>query len=424
MPNPSMTLSGHCSEDWSLQTTGIVGLGHVGLAMAMHIAARAAVIGLDSNTGRVESLQNGRSYIDYLEDSCIQQNADRFEATTDPSRLNECRVILVTVPTPLDEFQNPDLSCLFSAIDDICKHAAKGTLVCIESSVWPGCCQEKLAPRLQAAGIQVCSAPERFNPGGLGVAEIPRIVGADDPATLELAASYYRFHFPKVSLLEDTRSAEMVKMLENSYRLVNISFINEMALLCGKLDINIHEVIQAAAEKPFGYHPFYPGPGAGGHCIPLDPVYLNHAADGVHFRLSSITTALDINNLMPHRCVVKINSALNSIGRSLAGSSLVFFGVTYKADVGDLRESAVVKVMEECIRKKASVSYHDPLVSDIELADARRTDQVSSSHDCSILAVAHSGLPWREIIDNAGLVVDLCGISKKLGIQSDKIFCL
>jgi UDP-N-acetyl-D-glucosamine dehydrogenase len=351
----------------------VVGLGYVGLPLAQEAARSGlAVAGLDKSARVVEGLTAGRSHVDDLEDADIAAMlAAGFTATTDPDVLAAAETVVVCVPTPLSPDGGPDLAYVLSATETIAAHVTAGTLVVLESTTYPGTTEDVLRPMLEAGGLRVGTdinlafSPERIDPGNkrYGFRNTPKVVGGSTPACTERAVQFYGRLVDEVVVARGTREAEMAKLLENTYRHVNIALVNEMARFCHDLGIDLWDVIRCASSKPFGFQAFYPGPGVGGHCIPIDPNYLSYtvrAKLGYPFRF--VELAQEINNTMPAYVVRRVQDLLNSASKPLRGSAVLLVGVTYKADIADERESPAVPLALQLREAGAEVSFHDPLV--------------------------------------------------------------
>jgi len=420
-------------------TVGVVGLGYVGLPLAVSFASAGVnVIGFDKSSAKVAKINAGENYISDISEELWQEVLTRktLSATTDFTRLSECQAILICVPTPLDQFHKPDMSFIESACMAIGKNMQKGTFVCLESTTYPTTTEHFVLPILEkesglrhGSGFWLAFSPERVDPGNKTwfTRNTPKVLGALNEEGLTIGKAIYSLAVDHIYAVSSPRVAEMVKILENTYRLVNISLINEMALLCGKMDIDIWEVIEAAKTKPYGFQAFYPGPGIGGHCIPLDPFYLEYIAKKFNFDLSMINTAGHINMMMPHRMTLKISSALNRNKKPINGSNILFLGVAYKPDIDDERESPALRIIDEVAQKGGNIHYHDPYVATIETIQGRKfnsdplTAGLISTADCVVITTNHScfDIPW--ILANAQLIVDLRN-AVKLG--SDKVYKL
>lgn len=407
-------------------TACVVGLGYVGLPLAVALAKSGLrVIGLDTAAEKVTAVNAGQAYVADVDPARLHElvKASRVTASTDPAVIAESDAICITVPTPLDAFRRPDMQYVEAAGRAIGRHIKPGTLVCLESTTYPTTTETFLVPLIeQESGFRVnehfwaCFSPERIDPGNrhFTVENTPKVVGGLGPEATALAMALYAGAVASLHPVGSPREAEMVKILENTYRLVNISLVNELALLCGKMGISIWNVIEAAKTKPYGFQAFYPGPGIGGHCIPLDPFYLEFIAKQYGFDLTMINTAGHIENLMAHRMTIKINSALNSRRKPVNGSRLLFIGAAYKPDINDARESPALRIMEEVHRKGGLVSYHDPFVAEVELEDG--TVLASTPLSCEgiagsdgvVVTTKHTPVDYALIAEHASLIVDLC----------------
>lgn len=406
------------------EVVGVLGLGYVGLPLAVEFALKGvSVLGFEKNPEKARSVNDGKNYIGDVTDSELKQVVDNgyLKATTDSSRIRECDVLLICVPTPLDIFQKPDMKYIQASCEDIAKHMKPGTFVALESTTYPTTTEEFMLPILEKSGLKegkefwLAFSPERVDPGNLNykTKNTPKVLGAMSDEGLELGRAIYTKAVENVCTVSSPRAAEMVKILENTYRLVNISLMNELALICGKMDIDIWEVIEAAKTKPYGFQAFSPGPGIGGHCIPLDPFYLEYVAKKYHFDLTMIHTAGQINTQMPHRMMVKINSALNRQKKSLNGSKVLFMGVAYKADINDERESPALRLMDEVKKKGAEVTYYDPYIPTVTteaghtFKSVELSDEAIAGADCVVFTTAHKAFNVENIVSRAKLVVDL-----------------
>src|SRR5262250_2759510 len=416
---------------------GIIGCGYVGLPLALRFAeAGHKVTGFDTDPAKVSMLNSGKSYIEHIRQDKIQQfvNSRHFNATTDFERLKEVDAIVSCVPTPLDERREPDLSFVEQTAISIQPNLQKGQLVVLESTTYPGTTEELVLPILEksglrcpiAAGIEseniptdffLAFSPEREDPGNkqYGLAQIPKVVGGTNPPSARAAQALYAQVVAKVVPVSSTRAAEMAKLLENIFRCVNIALVNELKLLASRMNIDIWEVIDAAATKPFGFMPFYPGPGLGGHCIPVDPYYLSWKAREYDFAARFIELAGEINTSMPYHVVETVARSLNSHKKSLKGSKILLLGVAYKKDVDDLRESPSLKLLELLAARGANLDYNDPYFPALhkmrhyDFSDMRSvalTPERLASYDCVLIATDHSSYDFQTIVRQAKLVVD------------------
>jgi UDP-N-acetyl-D-glucosamine dehydrogenase len=407
------------------EVIGIIGLGYVGLPLAVNFAeAGIKVIGFDKNQDKVDSINKGTNYIADIRDAVLREVVDSITliATTDFSRIGECDALLICVPTPLDRFRKPDMSFIESACNDIGKYMTPGTFISLESTTYPTTTEDLMLPIIEKeSGLKhgddfwLAYSPERVDPGNKSfhTRNTPKVLGAMSPDGLEIGKAIYLKAIDNIHTVSSPRVAEMVKILENTYRLINISLINELALLAGKMDINIWEVIEAAKTKPFGFQAFYPGPGIGGHCIPLDPFYLEHIAKRYDFDLSMIHTAGHINMRMPHYMYIKIATALNRHKKAVNGSSILFLGVAYKPNINDERESPALEIMDITAHKGGNISYHDPFIPKVKTNDGRKYESVALTSetlkkaDLVVLTTNHSAFDIDFIKANAKMIVDL-----------------
>jgi len=421
---------------------GILGLGYVGLPLAVAFAKnKVKVIGFDKSDKKVEAVNMSNNYIQDVDPAVFNEVVKNglLTATTDFTRIKECDALIICVPTPLDKFQEPDMSYIESACLDIAKNMKRGTFISLESTTYPTTTEVFMKPIIEKnSGLKenidfwLCFSPERVDPGNkqYKTENTPKVIGGLGQDAQKIALELYKIAIKQLYPVSSPRAAEMVKILENTYRLVNISLINELALLSGKMDINIWEVIEAAKTKPYGFQAFYPGPGIGGHCIPLDPFYLEYVAKGFNFDLTMIHTAGQINNLMPYRMMNKISYALNRQKKPLNGSTVLFLGVAYKPDIDDSRESPALLVMEQVARKGAKVIYHDPYISTVvddnghSYKGVDLTDELIGSVDCVVFTTNHSCFDVDRIVSKAKLVVDLRNAVKQVHIENDKVFKL
>ncbi|MFC1965916.1 nucleotide sugar dehydrogenase [Chloroflexota bacterium] len=409
---------------------GIVGLGYVGLPLAVAFAeVGLGVIGFDVNQKRVDLVNQGKSYIADVSNErlSILLTNEALEATTDQNRLSEVDAICICVPTPLTKTKRPDLSYVIQESEEISKHLRPGQLVILESTTYPGTTREIVLPILQRSGLNVGSgfylafSPERVDPGNkkYTVKNTPKIAGGVDPESTELAELLYRQVADVVIPVSCPEVAEMTKVFENVFRSVNIALVNELAQLCERMDISVWEVIDAAATKPFGYMPFYPGPGVGGHCIPLDPYYLANKAMEYDFHIRFIELAAEINERMPYHVTLLIMEALNAQGKSLNGAKVLVIGVAYKKDVEDVRESPSLKLIQLLQEKGAKVSYSDPYIPQIRLTQGKLdsvdlSEENLSSADCTVIATNHSCYDLEQVVAWSKLVFDTRGATRHL----------
>ena len=424
---------------------GIIGLGYVGLPLALlYSEKKFKVTGFDIDSRKIDTLAKGGSYIYRIAPEEIQAaQSSGFSATADYSRLTEMDAVIICVPTPLDEYHEPDLSFITSTTHSIAPHLRAGQLVVLESTTYPGTTEEVMVPILEKenkAGLKaarngvftgkeffVAFSPEREDPGNTTVArpDIPKVVGGLDTRASELACALYGSIFNRTVPVSSPAAAEMTKLLENIYRCVNIALVNELKLLSLRMGIDIWEVIDAASTKPFGFHPFYPGPGLGGHCIPVDPFYLSWKAKEWDFRTRFIELAGEINTNMPYHVLASVSSALNTRKKSVNGAKVLVLGVAYKRDIDDLRESPSLTIIELLQKDGAQVSYHDPYFPfigkgrkyDLQMKCAELKDL--GQYDCVLIVTDHSDYDYKHIVQEAQLVVDSRNATR--GIQSPKI---
>lgn len=466
------------------ETIGIIGLGYVGLPLAVNFAeAGVKVIGFDKNPEKVDKINHGTNYIGDIRDAVLREvvvDKLTLEATTDATRMKECDALIIAVPTPLDRFRKPDMSYIESACIDIGHYMKPGTFISLESTTYPTTTEDFMLPlileniksnpnftavilsavegtlsaaegtlssvegTLSKGSTEQCRSvggsnvplwgtseaegafwlaysPERVDPGNkdFHTRNTPKVMGAMTNDAFEIGEALYRKAIDTIHKVSSPRVAEMVKILENTYRLVNISLINELALLAGKMNINIWEVIEAAKTKPFGFQAFYPGPGIGGHCIPLDPFYLEHIAKKYDFELSMIHTAGHINMRMPHYMYIKIATALNSHKKAVNGSTVFFLGVAYKPNIDDARESPALEIMDITAYKGGTVFYHDPYIQTVRTNEGRQfisadlSAGVLTEADCVVLTTNHKCFDIGFIKKHARLIVDLRNMIKE-----------
>ena len=409
---------------------GIVGLGYVGLPLALAFSkAGFKVLGFDIQQKRVDLVNKGQSYIADVSSaslSAVVATKD-LEATTDQSRIKEVDAICICVPTPLTKTKDPELSYVISESETVSKYLQPGQLVVLESTTYPGTTREVMLPILERSGLKagkdfyLAFSPERVDPGSknFNIKNTPKVVGGIDSKSTKLAELLYSQVADVVVTVSSPEVAEMTKVFENVFRNVNIALVNELTLLCEKMGISVWEVIDAAATKPFGYMPFYPGPGIGGHCIPLDPYYLANKAREYDFHTRFIELAADINEQMPYYVVSRIMEALNAKGKSLKGANILMLGVAYKRDVEDTRESPSLKLIQLLREKGANVSYNDPYVANIKVSESTMTsveltDKRLSKADCVVIATDHTCYDYKDIAKKASLVFDTRGVTRKL----------
>ncbi len=406
---------------------GIVGLGYVGLPLMLRFAEVGyKVLGFDIDQGKVDALMAGQSYIEHISADSIATALERgFEATTDFSRVPEADTLILCVPTPLNKYREPDLSFVLNTMDSLVPYLREGHLVSLESTTYPGTTDEELLPRMESRGLKVGDnaflvfSPEREDPGNpnFTTRTIPKVCGGVTPACQEIGVALYSAVIDKVVPVSSTRAAEMTKLLENIHRAVNIGLVNEMKIVADKMGIDIHEVIRAAATKPFGFVPYYPGPGLGGHCIPIDPFYLTWKAREYGVNTRFIELAGEVNSNMPDYVVSKVAAALNLRKKAINGSRVLVLGIAYKKNVDDMRESPSVFLMEKLRDLGAEVAYSDPHVPvfpkmrehRFELSSVALSNEAIAGYDCVLLATDHDKFDYAQIKAHAQLVVDSRG---------------
>lgn len=413
----------------------VVGLGYVGLPLIVEYArAGFRTVGIDVQEEKVAKVNRGESYIGDVPTAQLKAMVDqgRITATTDFSVLSEVDTINICVPTPLRKTRDPDISFIVSVVDEIKKYLRKGHLVILESTTYPGTTEEVILPMLEESGLTVgmdfflAFSPERVDPGNtrFNTKNIPKVVGGITSRCTDLASALYQSTLSQTVTVGSARVAETVKLLENTFRSVNIGLVNEIALMCDKMGIDVWEVIDAAATKPFGFMAFYPGPGLGGHCIPIDPFYLSWKAKLSGFEARFIELAGQINSSMPEYVVQKITNALNQLEKSVKGSKILILGVSYKENIDDTRESPAHDVIRLLQQKGAKIVYHDPMVSgtDKDLADIPNvplTVEEIRSCDCAAVITGHAGVDYALVLENIPVLVDTRNVLKQY--SSDKI---
>ena len=404
---------------------GVIGLGYVGLPLLIEFGrAGFKVVGFDVDEKKIDALNEGRSYIKHISADGIREVAAKgnLRITTDFSLINEADCIVICVPTPLNKYREPDLSYVLNTAEMVAKHIRNGQLIVLESTTYPGTTDEDMRAILEAGGMKagidfhLAFSPEREDPNNknFSTKTIPKIVGGYTPACLEVSVALYDTVVEKTVPVSSTRVAEAAKLLENIYRAVNIALVNELKLLFDKMDIDVCEVIDAAKTKPFGFQAFYPGPGLGGHCIPIDPFYLTWKARAYDFQTKFIELAGEINTSMPSYVVNKIADSLNDRGKNIKSSKILVLGLAYKKDVDDTRESPSLKLIEILSQKGAMVEYNDPYVPktrkmrmyDFNLESVPLTEENLNSYDCAVISTDHSCYDYEFILNNSALVVD------------------
>jgi UDP-N-acetyl-D-glucosamine dehydrogenase len=417
---------------------GVIGLGYVGLPLIREfLAQNFFVIGFDIDEDKINKLQKGESYLRHIPSATIRTwaDSDRFVATTDFSRLKEVDSILICVPTPLDEYKEPDLSFVVRTTETVAKNLQRGHLVILESTTYPGTTEEILLPILEKTGLKagedfhLAYSPEREDPGNkeFTTGKIPKIVGGYSEKCTERAVSLYD-HIVQTVPVSSLRVAEAAKILENTYRAVNIALVNELKMLFERMGINVWEVIEAAKTKPFGFQAFYPGPGLGGHCIPIDPFYLTWKAKEYDFSTRFIELAGEINTTQPYYVIQKVSEALNHFQKPLKGSKILIIGMAYKKDVDDMRESPSLKIYDLLTEKGAEVDYYDPYVPEtgphrrypeVQIKSIDYSPRMIETFDLVLLLTDHTHLPYDEIFQHAHAIVDTRNAFPQ---KSNKIF--
>lgn len=402
---------------------GIIGLGYVGLPLAVAFAeAGFAVTGLDLDSRKVAALNRGESYIPDIPTAQIEPlvQTGKLHATSSYADLRTVDAVSICVPTPLRKTKDPDMSYVISATNSVAEIVHPGMLVALESTTYPGTTDELLVPRIIQAGLKpgedvfIAFSPERIDPGNkqFGVHNTPKVVGGLTPACQEVTCAYYGAIIEQVVPVSSPAAAEMAKLLENTFRAVNIALVNELALMCQKLKVDVWEVIQAASSKPFGFMPFYPGPGLGGHCIPIDPLYLSWKMKTLNYTARFIELASEINTAMPVHVVTMVAEALNEDAKPVRGSKVAILGVAYKKDVDDVRESPALDIIQLLEERGARVAYHDPFVPTIRLEGERTmaSDKLSAewlqSADCVVIVTNHTSYDYPWIVASSKLVID------------------
>ena len=413
---------------------GVLGLGYVGLPLAVEFArAGFEVVGIDVQQSKVDHFNSGHSYIKDVKDDVFSPlvKSGKLRATSDVSVIRELDTIDICVPTPLRKTKDPDMSFVVAASDAIAEHIHPGLLVMLESTTYPGTTDELVLPKLASSGLKVgedfflCFSPERVDPGNpkFQTSNIPKVVGGITATCTEMGALFYRQALETVVPVSSTRVAEMVKLLENTFRMINIGLVNEMALMCDRMNIDVWEMIDAAATKPFGFMPFYPGPGLGGHCIPIDPFYLSWKSKEAGIEARFIELAGYINGRMPEFVVEKVQHALNDASKPVRGSRVHVLGTAYKRDIDDVRESPALDIILLLQRLGALVTFSDPHVKNIQINDTTLEGQEMipsvEAADCVVIVTDHTGIDYRSVVDRSKLIVDTRNALK--GFRSEKI---
>jgi UDP-N-acetyl-D-glucosamine dehydrogenase len=419
---------------------GVIGLGYVGLPLlaAFHRSG-FHVIGFDIDPAKIDALKRGENYLTHLGESLVREMkiAGRFDATSEFSRLPEADAVLICVPTPLGSHREPDLTYVEQTADEIARRLRPGQLIVLESTTYPGTTRQIVLPKLESRGLQCGSdfylafSPEREDPGrkDTSTQTIPKLVGGIDETSGKLAVALYQHAIKHVIPVASAEVAEAAKLLENIYRAVNIALVNEMKMVLTAMNIDVWQVIAAASTKPFGFQPFYPGPGLGGHCIPIDPFYLTWKAYEVGMPTRFIELAGEINHQMPDYVVQRTTLAFNDRGKSIKGAKILILGLAYKPNIDDVRESPSFELIEKLSHLGAAVEYNDPHVPathrmrnyDLQMRSVPLTPQSLASYDCVIIATHHSAYDWQAIADNAKLIIDTRGAMRQVTGKRDHI---
>ena len=413
-----------------MDKVGVIGLGYVGLPLAIEFCKKGfSAIGIDKDPQKVELINQSRSYIGDVDEKFVREFVQKkqLRASTSYDDLKSVKGISICVPTPLRKTKDPDMSYVVDAAERIAKVLQRGQVIILESTVYPGATDELIVDILEKTGLKVgkdfylAFSPERVDPGNkqFGIWAIPKVVGGVTPECTRQAAELYAKVFTQVMTLNSAREAEMAKLLENTFRAVNIGLINELALVAHKMGMNIWNVIEAAKTKPFGFMPFYPGPGLGGHCIPIDPFYLSWKAKTYRADTNFIELADKINSHMPDHVVERVTELLNAQGEPIKGSKILVMGVAYKRDVNDMRESPALDIMGLLSLRGADVSYNDPYVSSFEYLDrtwssVALSEKLLQSQDCVVITTDHSSYDWEFIAKNSKLIFDSRNATKKV----------
>ncbi len=409
---------------------GVIGLGYVGLPLAAEFAKTGfAVLGFDIDKDKVSKLNDGISYIPDVQTEDVHELSKKnlLSATNDFGKLKEEDVIFICVPTPFTKAKAPDISYIISASEQIKANIRKGQLIILQSTTYPGTTDEVVLPMLKESGLKeeedffLAFSPERIDPGNktYTIKNTPKVVGGLSERSTRLAANLFSYITPEVYQVSSPKAAELCKLLENTFRSVNIALVNELALLCNRMGINVWEVIEAASTKPFGFMPFWPGPGVGGHCIPVDPYYLSWKAREYDFSTKFIELAAEINLLMPRYVVSMVADALNRQKKAINDSKILLLGVAFKKDIDDPRNSPSEAIMEMLIEHGAGLSYNDPYIPSVKIKgkvfkSVSLTKENLSSQDCVVIAVDHSSYDIKEIVEHSQLIVDTRGVARKI----------
>ncbi len=418
-------------------TVGVIGLGYVGLPLAVEFAEEGfKVIGFDISKAKCKLVNSGKSDIADVasERVATQVKIKNFQATDEFSKLKQVDCVAICVPTPLSKTKDPDVTYILSAVEQVRNNLHKDMLVVLESTTYPGTTEELIKPKLEETGLVVgkdfylAFSPERIDPGNVkfGTKKTPRIVGGATPKCRRIAKTLYEQVISQAHMVSSTQAAEMVKLLENTFRQVNIALVNEVALMCDRLNIDVWEIIDAATTKPFGFMPFYPGPGLGGHCIPIDPHYLSWKLKSLNYYSRFIELAGDINSHMPEYVVERVCRSLNEFGKAVRGSKIIVLGVAYKRDIDDIRESPALDVLALLEKHGAKVSYCDPYVPSLSIdkggkKSIKLTAAALKASDIVVILTDHTNFGYQWIVDNAKLVFDTRNACKKVKNNRKKI---
>lgn len=406
---------------------GIVGLGYVGLPLSLSYSESGyLVLGFDIDKSKVDAINSGSSYIKHISAKNVKEATEKgLSATSDFSRIAEVDAIILCVPTPLNKYREPDLSYVLSTVEKVIPYMRKGQVLSLESTTYPGTTEEELVPRVEAAGftvgedVFVVYSPEREDPGNQNhtTKSIPKVCGGHTQACMKVGVALYESVISAVVPVSSTKAAEMTKLLENIHRAVNIGLVNEMKIVADAMDIDIYEVIRAAATKPFGFVPYYPGPGLGGHCIPIDPFYLTWKAREFDLHTRFIELAGEINTFMPDYVISKVSKSLNDMRKPVSGSQILVLGAAYKKNVDDMRESPSVVLIEKLQALGADVNYCDPFVPklpkmrahNLEMSSVELSAQELTKYDCVLIATDHDDFDYQLVLEHANLIVDTRG---------------
>ncbi|WP_094548298.1 nucleotide sugar dehydrogenase [Petroclostridium xylanilyticum] len=421
-------------------SVAVIGMGYVGLPLMLRMAESGfKVTGIDLDINKVNAINSGNSYIEYITHEQIKYLVDscRLSAQSNDDSLEKFDVLIICVPTPIDINKEPDLKYINSAVEMVAGHLRNGQIIILESTTFPGTTGEIVLPVLSRTGMRVGKdfflgfSPERVDPGNkrYGIKNTPKIVSGVTEDCTDLIYTFYSQFIDNVYRVSCTKTAEMVKILENTFRSVNIALVNQLSLLCHKMEIDIWEVIEAASTKPFGFMPFYPGPGVGGHCIPVDPLYLSWKAKEYDFLLSLVEIADNINSNMPYVVIDRIEDILNNVNKPLSYSKIMLLGVSYKQDIGDTRESPALKIIKLLQQKNCQVIYHDPYIGEVDIDNHKYfsqqlSGQLLSSCDCTVLLTPHSNYDYEWIVKNSNIFFDTRNATNQLKKYKSKIIKL